>query len=473
MLIGAAGASESIGTVERLSIPDQDDVAPGSLVVVPVEATAPHGIESVRCGIEYSSELLSPLAVYTTPLTRGFDLRFDLDTPGYVSIDLRGDRLVFESGAIAWVLFQTVGVAGDRSELVLRNALLNDSEPRVRKSGSIEIDQEEVTLSIPTDLTSANGEVVTASLSADDAAGILAMDIRIEYDPLVLQAISVARTPISQSFSLTPNLTAPGVIVISLFGTQPMAGSGPILDIDFDVVGATGQSTALDLVSADINEGAIVAVLSDGLFTVCDNTDFDDDGVSLCDGDCDDEDGGRYPGNPEIGCDGIDQDCDGATSDILDGDNDTFDCDVDCNDGDPAINPDAEEVCDGVDNDCDFGIDNVPPPVQLVQVDAGGPSEPTFAWNALADATGYDVLRGNLGELRASGGDFTQAPDACLGEDIPDTFIDDFDPVPSFDGFWYIVRPVNCGGNGSYESGAMTQDGLRDAEANASPQACN
>ena len=34
--------------------------------------------------------------------------------------------------------------------------------------------------------------------------------------------------------------------------------------------------------------------------------------------------------------------------------------DADCNDEDPDINPDANEICDGVDNDCDGGIDNVP-----------------------------------------------------------------------------------------------------------------
>jgi hypothetical protein len=40
-----------------------------------------------------------------------------------------------------------------------------------------------------------------------------------------------------------------------------------------------------------------------------------------------------------------------------DADNDGFDVEEDCNDGDAAINPDAEEICDGVDNDCADGID--------------------------------------------------------------------------------------------------------------------
>jgi len=110
------------------------------------------------------------------------------------------------------------------------------------------------------------------------------------------------------------------------------------------------------------------------------DADCADAGESLLDTDCDDADGTRYPGAPEIPADGIDQDCNGSdlTTCFVDGDGDGFgstvtlpptdaDCtdpgespfDTDCGDGDGSIHPGATEVPgDGVDQDCN-GSDTV------------------------------------------------------------------------------------------------------------------
>jgi hypothetical protein len=116
--------------------------------------------------------------------------------------------------------------------------------------------------------------------------------------------------------------------------------------------------------------------------------------------------------------------------------------------------------------------DNAPPPVDLARIEGVGGAGPTFTWPAVADATGYDVLRGTLSELQASGGDFSLATEVCLEDDTTDTFIEDTDPAPQSDGFWYMIRPINCGGGGTYDSGGSAQLSPRDAGANASPNTC-
>ncbi len=82
-------------------------------------------------------------------------------------------------------------------------------------------------------------------------------------------------------------------------------------------------------------EGGAVFLLGPGMFA-----DRDGDGVSGVEGDCDDSDSGRHPGEGE------DQDCDGYSSQQ-----------GDCQDGDPVIRPGAVETCDGVDENCDGEVD--------------------------------------------------------------------------------------------------------------------
>ncbi len=61
-----------------------------------------------------------------------------------------------------------------------------------------------------------------------------------------------------------------------------------------------------------------------------------------------------------VGCNGGDKGGDDAP---VDADGDGFTSDVDCDDGDPDVNPDAQEVCNGVDDDCDDQTDIEDPDV--------------------------------------------------------------------------------------------------------------
>jgi hypothetical protein len=113
----------------------------------------------------------------------------------------------------------------------------------------------------------ASAAVVPVSLAPGD--GALGLDFKLEFSSSVLQATSVTTTPLTSGFSLTYNVSVPGRVLISLFRSNPMTGSGAIVDVHFQVVGALGASTPLDLVSVQINEGGIPATLDDGTFTVC------------------------------------------------------------------------------------------------------------------------------------------------------------------------------------------------------------
>jgi hypothetical protein len=266
----------------------------------------------------------------------------------------------------------------------------------------------QTTLSIPDDAKGGPGDTASVPIVASPANGILAANITIEYSATLLTALNVSKTPLSQAFTLNFDIGTPGVVSISLSGSVPMTGTGSIAEIQFDVLGSIGQSAALELTSATINAGEISVFLDDGLFTVCDNLDSDSDGLSICGGDCRDDNPNCTTNCTDFDTDDfcVTHDCDdndvNCTSDCTDGDLDGIyvcggdcddgsfctypgaaplddtqacmrDCDgdnygdetpaggvtagTDCDDTDFQSKPGATEVCDGEDNNCDDETD--------------------------------------------------------------------------------------------------------------------
>ncbi len=118
-------------------------------------------------------------------------------------------------------------------------------------------------------------------------------------------------------------------------------------------------------------------------------TDNDQDGFTICDGDCDDSNAQIGPDSEDV-CDGIDNNCNGIVDEFTDifsdpqncggcgmvcppgsvcsngvcvvcndNDQDGFTtCDGDCDDNDPAYNPGTFDDCNGNDNNCDGIIAN-------------------------------------------------------------------------------------------------------------------
>lgn len=101
-----------------------------------------------------------------------------------------------------------------------------------------------------------------------------------------------------------------------------------------------------------------------------------------------------------------------------------------------------------------------------------GVSKTRLWWSSLRGATGYDVVRGDLGILFSSHGNFTSAVQGCLADNLTQTFLlHSGSPAPG-QGTWYLARKVTAGGPGTYDSGAPSQVGSRDAEITASGIGC-
>ena len=152
---------------------------------------------------------------------------------------------------------------------------------------------------------------------------------------------------------------------------------GFVCYLEIDGAGNSQCSATLGIASytltfqVDDSDGNTAQALVEFQVLSADDYDFDGDGYSVNGGDCNDSNDTIYPGAPEI-CDGLDNDCSDETgtdvgSECYDDDGDgyceeppcmnTENTESDCDDTDPSISPEAEEVLNGVDDDCDGFVD--------------------------------------------------------------------------------------------------------------------
>ncbi len=170
-----------------------------------------------------------------------------------------------------------------------------------------------------------------------------------------------------------------------------------------------------------------------------------DAGFSITHLQCEDNDGDGYGNNTAPDCEmlGVPLDCDDSAWDRHAG---------------------RGEACDGVDNDCDGTTDEEPLRAagtsRLVVKPGPAPGETSLRWTELVDVTGYDLLRGLLSKLPGSG--VAGSGEACLQDDVLATSVSDAATPAAGEGFWYLVRGVNCAGSGTLDGWGAGQAGVRD-----------
>jgi hypothetical protein len=147
----------------------------------------------------------------------------------------------------------------------------------------------------------------------------------------------------------------------------------------------------------------------------------------------------------------------------------------DCLDSNPSAQGTTTEICNGIDDDCNARIDDgVPHPTgTLTMTMAKSLGNTTVSWNAVPNATQYDIVSGDLQELRAAGGHYTNLTQAhCFANDTAGTSMSTGANPTAGKGQFWLMRAVGCTGFGSYNEGVPSQVSTRDQELGSSLYAC-
>ena len=129
-----------------------------------------------------------------------------------------------------------------------------------------------IAVTLPTNATGTPSSQVTIPVQLPatvDGEEIVAYDFRLTFDPAVLTFASASTAgTLSNGWNITPNTATPGAVQIVAFNAAPLVGSGTLLNLVFNVVGAANSATGLTWTNFVFNEGEPAAQTSNGLFTV-------------------------------------------------------------------------------------------------------------------------------------------------------------------------------------------------------------
>jgi subtilisin len=128
-----------------------------------------------------------------------------------------------------------------------------------------------VPVSISTSLVGATGTMLTVPITVGDltSKGVIAYDFSLSFDPSILRLPANAGL-VDQAGTLSSAMTinavsgAPGQLSVSAFGVQVLSGAGTLLNLKFELIGATSACSNLTWISFKFNEGNPCATTAHG-----------------------------------------------------------------------------------------------------------------------------------------------------------------------------------------------------------------
>jgi hypothetical protein len=125
-----------------------------------------------------------------------------------------------------------------------------------------------VSLSLP-DTAGAQGDIVGVPVSVGNVEGLVAVDLTVTFNAGVLRGVAGRPGTLTAGWSLAVNTNTAGQVKVSLASPGgTVSGTGSLVLLDLQAIGAPGTNSLLQLTNARLNDGAILLSSTNGSFAV-------------------------------------------------------------------------------------------------------------------------------------------------------------------------------------------------------------
>lgn len=125
-----------------------------------------------------------------------------------------------------------------------------------------------VIISLP-DTGGAQSEIIQVPVHLANVQGLAAASFTVLFDPNILNPTNMVLGDLTMGWSLAANTSNPGEVRISMASpSETISGTGVLVNIGFEAIGAPGTLSTLDFSDILLNDGAILVQTVAGSFSV-------------------------------------------------------------------------------------------------------------------------------------------------------------------------------------------------------------
>jgi hypothetical protein len=279
------GATVAIETVAgdngrmraRISISSPKALSNGTLDIVSLTATvpetAPYGAKEV---LHLSVQSINGAAANVTSDDSVHVVGYFGDGDGdanYSTLDVQRITRVAagkDTGFSAWRLLDPViigdfnasgSVTDQDAQMLLKEISGKDQAeiPAIPLKIKVSFSGPDPLVSIPTNITGARGDIVAVPITLDTAAGLESVNLRIAYDPSLLDLVAVERGDLTTDFAIYTEAREHGAIEIDMARLEALAdGTGNLIILQMRIKSHAEAAIAIDLQSASLNDGRLM-----------------------------------------------------------------------------------------------------------------------------------------------------------------------------------------------------------------------